>query len=57
MMIEAIRIVTVSIIGFVVAFTLAPIILKGLKKVGAGKQIRVSEESPIFSSLHKKNII
>ena len=54
MMIEAIRIVTVSIISFVVAFTLAPIILRGLRLVKAGKQIRVSEESPIFSSLHKK---
>ncbi len=53
-MIEAIRIVTVSIISFVVAFTLAPIVLKGLRRIGAGKQIRVSEESPIFSSLHKK---
>ncbi|MDP3953628.1 MAG: phospho-N-acetylmuramoyl-pentapeptide-transferase [bacterium] len=54
MMIEVIRVVTVSIISFVVAFTLAPIILKGLRRAGAGKQIRVSEESPIFSSLHKK---
>ncbi|MEX2054381.1 MAG: phospho-N-acetylmuramoyl-pentapeptide-transferase [Candidatus Colwellbacteria bacterium] len=54
MMIEVIRIVTVCIISFVVAFTLAPIILGGLKRMKAGKQIRVSEQSPIFSSLHKK---
>lgn len=54
MMIEAIRIVTVSIISFVVAFALAPIILKGLRLARAGKQIRVSTDSPIFSSLHKK---
>ena len=54
LMLEAIRIVTVSIISFAVAFTLAPIILRTLRRVKAGKQIRVSEESPIFSSLHKK---
>ena len=45
---------TVAIVAFLVALALTPLLIKLLKKLHAGKQIRVSEETPIFSSLHKK---
>ncbi|MBU2101325.1 phospho-N-acetylmuramoyl-pentapeptide-transferase [Patescibacteria group bacterium] len=54
MILEAIRVVTISITAFILAITLTPFIVNFLKKIHAGKQIRVSEDAPIFSSLHKK---
>ena len=54
MIIEVVRVVTISIISFILALTLTPFVLRLLAKVGAGKQIRNSQDTPIFSSLHKK---
>ncbi|PIR97823.1 MAG: hypothetical protein COT89_02855 [Candidatus Colwellbacteria bacterium CG10_big_fil_rev_8_21_14_0_10_42_22] len=54
MILEAVRIVAILITSFVLALTLTPFITRLLKKAHAGKQIRVSSDTPIFSSLHKK---
>lgn len=51
---EGIRVVVVAIAAFLVALVLTPFLIKLLKRINAGKQIRVSEDTPIFSSLHKK---
>ena len=51
---EGIRVMVVAITAFLVALALTPLLIKLLKQLHAGKQIRVSEGTPIFSSLHKK---
>ncbi len=50
---EAIRILALTLIAFVIALTATPWVLKLLKKFNIRKQIRTSESAPIFSSLHK----
>ncbi|MDD5710959.1 MAG: phospho-N-acetylmuramoyl-pentapeptide-transferase [Candidatus Colwellbacteria bacterium] len=54
MILEGVRIIAILIIAFIAALTLTPFVTNFLKKVHAGKQIRVSKDAPIFSSLHKK---
>jgi len=54
MIIEAVRIVLISMAAFVLALSVTPLTLRLLRRVGAGKQIRASKDTPIFSSLHKK---
>lgn len=51
---QAIRVVGLSIVGFLVAFSLTPLISKLLFRFHAVKQIRTAESAPIFSSLHAK---
>jgi len=41
-------------VGFVAALFFTPIWLRFLKNKGFGKQIRTSEETPVFSALHGK---
>ncbi|PJC65430.1 MAG: phospho-N-acetylmuramoyl-pentapeptide-transferase [Candidatus Colwellbacteria bacterium CG_4_9_14_0_2_um_filter_50_12] len=52
MVLEAIRVFTVTIVAFLVALTVTPLVLNLLKKINAGKQIRASEAAPIYSQLH-----
>jgi phospho-N-acetylmuramoyl-pentapeptide-transferase len=54
MILEGIRVIAVLIVSFILALTLTPFVINFLKKVHAGKQIRVSKDTPIFSSLHRK---
>lgn len=54
LVLEGVRVISVLIIAFVLALTLTPFVVDFLKKVHAGKQIRVSKDTPIFSSLHRK---
>ncbi|TSC60522.1 MAG: Phospho-N-acetylmuramoyl-pentapeptide-transferase [Parcubacteria group bacterium LiPW_15] len=51
---QAIRIILLATAGFVVALIFTPIWLKFLGKIGFGKQIRTSEEAPVYSALHSK---
>lgn len=51
---EAIRVIAITIISFSVAFIIAPIVIRILKRLNFGKQIRAEGSTPIFTSLHKK---
>ncbi len=51
---QAIRIILFSFLGFATALIFTPIWLKFLRAKGFGKQIRTSEETPVFSALHSK---
>ncbi len=52
MAIEAIRVLTISIIAFATALIFTSPVLNLLKKLNFNKQIRASENTPIFSKLH-----
>lgn len=54
MVIAAIKILSVSILSFLLAIGLTPIVMGLLKRFGIKKQIRTSESAPIFSTLHAK---
>jgi len=41
-------------VAFVTAFTFAPILIKYLNNLRAGKQIRSSDKAPVFAKLHQK---
>ena len=51
---EAIRVMIVTILSFAIAFILAPLVIKVLKRLNFGKQIREEGNTPVFTSLHKK---
>lgn len=53
MIIEATRILAVTMISFAVAILASPLMLKVLKRLNFGKQIRTSDAAPVFSELHK----
>src|SRR3989344_940931 len=51
---QAVRIIGLSVVAFLVAFTITPLISKLLFKFNARKQIRTGEATPVFSQLHAK---
>ncbi len=51
---EAIKILSISILSFIVSIALTPILMKALNRFGIKKQIRTSESAPVFSALHAK---
>lgn len=51
---QAVRVTGLSIVAFLVAFALTPLIAKLLEKFHLHKQIRASETAPVFSQLHAK---
>ncbi|MDO8504730.1 MAG: phospho-N-acetylmuramoyl-pentapeptide-transferase [Candidatus Liptonbacteria bacterium] len=51
---QAIRIILLSTAGFVTALIFTPVWLRFLKSKNFGKQIRTSEEAPVYSGLHGK---
>src|SRR3989339_261897 len=53
MVFQVIRILTISAASFTVSLIFTPFLFGFLKKINVGKQIRTSEKTPIFSSLHK----
>ncbi len=53
MILEAIRVIAITILAFVVALMATPIVSKLLKKFNFSKQIRTSPDTPIFSRLHR----
>lgn len=54
MVTEAIKILAVSILSFLLAIGLTPLMMKALKRFGIKKQIRTSESAPIYAALHAK---
>ncbi len=53
MTLEAIRVITIAILAFVIALMVTPLILNLLKRFQIYKQIRTLESAPIFSKIHK----
>ncbi|MFH1404593.1 MAG: phospho-N-acetylmuramoyl-pentapeptide-transferase [Patescibacteria group bacterium] len=51
---QIVKILTLSATAFVLAFVLAPLLIKLLNKWGIGKSIRGYADVPIFSKLHLK---
>lgn len=51
---QTVRILVLTAIAFIVALAITPPWRKLLNKYGLKKQIRTSEEAPIFSKLHEK---
>lgn len=51
---QVIRLLILTGISFTVALSITPLISKLLYKYRAGKQIRTSDQTPVFSSLHQK---
>ncbi|MBI2450759.1 MAG: phospho-N-acetylmuramoyl-pentapeptide-transferase [Parcubacteria group bacterium] len=51
---EIIRILILGSLSFLAALTFTPIFFKLFERYRLGKQIRIDENAPIFSSLHKK---
>ncbi len=51
---QAVRVIGLSIAAFLVAFAITPLVSKLLLRFNANKQLRSSEQAPIFSQLHKK---
>lgn len=54
MALEAIRVIAVSIISFIIAVLIIPAFVNFLKRLNLGKQIRNDSNAPVFMSLHKK---
>jgi phospho-N-acetylmuramoyl-pentapeptide-transferase len=50
---EAIRVIVLSAIAFVVAFAITPLWYGVLKKYRFGKQLRNAEDAPVFYEFHK----
>lgn len=53
MILEAIRVITIAILAFVIALMITPFILNLLKRFEINKQIRTSKAAPVFSKIHK----
>lgn len=53
MIIEAVRILIITTVAFLVSLSATPGVVKLLTRLKAGKQIRNSSEAPIFSRLHQ----
>ena len=51
---QAIRVIVLTTVAFMVAFIATPFWLRFLRRYRFGKQIRTSEETPVFSSFHEK---
>ncbi|MBI2013704.1 MAG: phospho-N-acetylmuramoyl-pentapeptide-transferase [Candidatus Colwellbacteria bacterium] len=51
---EAIRLLVTAMFAFAVALFVSPIVIRILKRLSFGKQIRTEESAPIMAGLHKK---
>lgn len=51
--IEAVRVLVVAMIAFVIALAITPIFLRLVRHFGFKKQIRSSDEAPVYAALHK----
>ena len=51
---QAIRVLVLTGVAFITAWILTPILDRFLHKYKLGKQIRVSKDAPVFSTLHAK---
>ena len=50
---EAMRVLTMAMLSFVIAFAITPLFLKLIRHFNLSKHIRSSESAPIYAALHK----
>ena len=53
---QAVKVLVLSVLGFMVAFAFVPLLTKLLDKFGAVKQIRMTGATPVYSKLHASKI-
>ena len=51
---QAVRVLILTTLGFVVAFAVTPFWLRFLKNYGIGRSIRTGKEAPIYNKFHEK---
>ncbi|MDO8584782.1 MAG: phospho-N-acetylmuramoyl-pentapeptide-transferase [bacterium] len=51
---EALRVLAVATLSFMIAFFIAPLVTKVICRLGFRKQIRSAEEAPVYARLHEK---
>ncbi|MEK7612296.1 MAG: phospho-N-acetylmuramoyl-pentapeptide-transferase [Patescibacteria group bacterium] len=52
LLLEAIKVLTLSMVAFIIALAITPVVANMLTRMKAGKQIRASGETPIYTRLH-----
>jgi len=50
---QAVKVLGLSMLSFLVAFTITPLVLRFIDKLGVKKQIRSEADAPVFAKLHK----
>lgn len=55
-LLQALRLLILTSISFIVAFAAAQLWLKFMERWRFGKQIRTSDETPVFSAMHQKKL-
>jgi phospho-N-acetylmuramoyl-pentapeptide-transferase len=50
---QAVRVLGLSMLAFLVAFTITPLVMRFILKINAKKQIKSAIDAPIFNALHK----
>lgn len=50
---QAVRVLGLSMLAFLVAFTITPLVMRFILKINAKKQIKSAADAPIFNALHK----
>lgn len=53
-LLQAVRVLGLSMLGFVIAMSITPLVLRFIEKYGIKKQIRSAADAPVFNSLHKQ---
>lgn len=51
---QAVKVLSLSMLAFLIAFSLTPFLSRLLDRFRAAKQIRTSAETPVYSKLHEK---
>ncbi len=51
---QAVKVLSLTMLAFLIAFSLTPMLSRLLNRFRAAKQIRVSKETPIYAKLHEK---
>lgn len=51
---QAVKVLSLSMLAFLIAFALTPLVSKMLLKLKAAKRIRSATEAPVMANLHKK---
>ncbi|MDO8601618.1 MAG: phospho-N-acetylmuramoyl-pentapeptide-transferase [bacterium] len=50
---QAVRVLGLSMLAFLVAFAITPLVMRFILKINAKKQIKSATDAPIFNALHK----
>ncbi len=50
---QAVRVLGLSMLAFLVAFAITPLVMRFILKINARKQIKAASDAPVFNALHK----